>query len=244
MSIKKEFLEKVKQYYPAFNPDTDRITIQFDGGGDNFNSFYKTEVLDSKGKPLVGKWDCDDDMDFLFKMMDESKVFYDWVSCTMSGTIKYINKRLFIENTNCSEPNIWVDDYNEDGEPLDSDGNVVDESEAEWDCEDYIGLVLDDEEEDYDVYDLDLNGFTSDEKLEMEKQKVEKAVIEKIETSVNKPKSKPKKIKKSKKTAPKQVKKKNVKKVVKKKTKKVVVKKKVSKPVKKSVKKKPTKKKK
>lgn len=231
MSLKEEFLVKVKSYFPNFNPETDRVVITFDGGGDNFNSFYKARVTDSKDNPLVGEWNCDDDMDFLFQIMDESKVFYHWVSCNMNGEIIYANKRLWVTNTNCNEPDVWADSYDEDGNPLDSDGERIAEEDLEWDCEDYKGSVMSEGEEDYDVTDLLDSGLTIDEDLERKRL---------LELSNPKPVSITPTKKKNKTTQ-----KKNGKKVVKRVTKKKVVKK-VSKkkPVMKVTKKKLTKRKK
>ena len=40
MSKKAKLLEIVKEGYPDFNPETDNFEIEFEGGGDNFGSFY------------------------------------------------------------------------------------------------------------------------------------------------------------------------------------------------------------
>ena len=47
MSKKAKLLEIVKEGYPDFN-ETDNFEIEFEGGGDNFGSFYgieSTEVV-------------------------------------------------------------------------------------------------------------------------------------------------------------------------------------------------------
>jgi hypothetical protein len=115
MGLKEQFLEKVKENFPDFNPETDKVRITFDGGGDDFNSFYSAKVTDENGISREGYWDSDEDRRFLFDVMDDSGIYYHWVSCNMNGEIIYANKRLFIRNTNCDEPNVWVDNYDEDG---------------------------------------------------------------------------------------------------------------------------------
>lgn len=224
MGLKEEFLEKVKFYFPDFNAETDRVVITFDGGGDNFNSFYKASVTDEKGKPRAGEWDCDRDMDFLFLIMDDSKVFYHWVSCNMNGEIIYANKRLWVTNTNCDEPDVWVESYDDDGNPLNDDGEKIPEEDLEWNCEDYKGSVTSDGEEEYDVYDLLESGLTIDEDNERKKllelSKPIPPVVTKKKTKTTQKKNGKKVVKKEvkKKVAKKVGKKKPVMKVTKKKT--------------------------
>lgn len=241
MGLKEEFLEKVKSYFPDFNEESDKVVITFDGGGDNFNSFYKAKVTDAKGKPRSGEWDCDRDMDFLFLIMDQSKVFYHWVSCTMNGTITYANKRLWVTNQNCNEPEVWVDSYDEDGNPLDGEGEVIPQEDLEWDCDEEKGSILGNGEEDYETFEISEDGFTPDEEEERKKELELSKPLPSIKISIDfiEKKKKPSQKKNGKKVV-----KKITKKVAKKKTLKKVIKKKPTKKVKKVAAKKTLKKKK
>lgn len=201
MGLKEQFLQKVKENFPDFNPETDKVMITFDGGGDDFNSFYSAKVTDENGVPRDGYWDSDEDRSFLFEVMDDSGIYYHWVSCNMNGEIIYANKRLFIRNTNCDEPNVWVEGYDEDGNPLNEDGEIVDESETEWQCEDHIASVLGDDEEDYEVYDISDDGLTTEEQEELERKNKKTAKSKKVKKTVKKSsKKKPVKKKSVKKT--------------------------------------------
>lgn len=101
MGLKKQFLDRVKENYPEFNAETDSVTINFEGGGDSFDSFYDIEVsryVSGQGyKYLEGDWKLNDDMDFLFQLIDAAEVDYSWNDAGTRGSIKYEDGDLSVE---------------------------------------------------------------------------------------------------------------------------------------------------
>jgi hypothetical protein len=101
MGLKADFLEKVKAGYPEFNPETDSVEINFEGGGDSFGSFYNIDVTNYESgtgyKSLEGNWDLDEDYDFLFKLLDAADVQYSWINSGTTGSIKFEDGELTVE---------------------------------------------------------------------------------------------------------------------------------------------------
>lgn len=234
MSIKKEFIEKVKIGFPNFNPETDKVFISYKGSDDSFDSFSDAIVKNNRGQRISGNWICDNDLDFLFQIIERSKVYYSWVDAKVSGSIRYANKRLWVENTQCEKIvgyNNYIDDdsYGYDNDVFDYDNT------DEWNCTEERGAVLDSDEDLYDVYDLNEDGLDSYDKAEISKSQT--PVLNATPVAVETVKTKKRKITKK----PKPTQKKNGKKITKtvKKAKKNQVKaKKQIKPKKKAIKKK------
>lgn len=145
LSVKQQFIEAVKQVEPTFDPTFDEVRIHFDGGGDSFNSFHSITLNDS-----TCDWSLNNDL--LFKVMDDSGAYYHWVSANMSGEILFKDNRLMVRNHQC-EDNYPPDteSYDEEGNPLDADGDIIYESDYESDCSENRGIVLDEGEESYDT---------------------------------------------------------------------------------------------
>ena len=104
MGLKKQFLAKIKEYYPDFNPETSEVEIEFCGGGDNFDSFHSIHVSDYKdGKwsEVKGDWDMSegDDIDFLFEIIDATGVVYNFNNAGTTGRIRYEDGELTCETT-------------------------------------------------------------------------------------------------------------------------------------------------
>jgi hypothetical protein len=104
MGLKKQFLEKIKEHYPEFDPETSEVEIEFCGGGDNFDSFhsiYVSDRKDGKWKELEGEWDMneDDDIDFLFEIIDATGVSYNFNNAGTTGRIRYEDGELTCETT-------------------------------------------------------------------------------------------------------------------------------------------------
>ncbi len=103
MGLKKQFLDKVKENYTDFNSETDSVIIEFEGGGDSFDSFYSIEVtryVSGEGyKVIDGDWQLNenDNMDFLFEIIDAADVDYSWINAGTRGTIKYEDGELSVE---------------------------------------------------------------------------------------------------------------------------------------------------
>ena len=91
MSKKAKLLEIVKEGYPDFNPETDNFEIEFEGGGDNFGSFYGIGIYRSGDYQFKfeGELDMDKHNDFLFEILDESGCGYNWNNAGTTGRIKY-----------------------------------------------------------------------------------------------------------------------------------------------------------
>lgn len=241
MSIKKQFIEKVKLAFPNFNPDTDKVIISYNGSNDSFDSFSDAIVKTKDGKRISGDWVCDNDADFLFQIIERSKVYYSWVDAKMSGTIKYANRRLWVENTQC-EKIIGYDGYTDD-DSYGYDNDVFDyDNSEEWNCIEERGAVFDADEELYDVYDLNEDGFDSYDMVEKTHTAKIIPITIHVDTEPKMVVSKPKKVKKKPLKKVKSTQSRNGKKVTK--AKKKVTKAKVKAKPKKTVKKKAVKKKK
>lgn len=165
MNLKNQFLERVKSAFPAFNHETDKVIIAYSGNDNSFESFKNAIVRDKSGKRLSGEWICDNDSDMLFQILDSSGVYFSYVDASVNGTIRYANKRLWVENTQCEKTNSFNNYVDDDLYWY--DGDITHKSnETEWNCTDEKGAVLDEDEDLYDVYDLNEDGQDSFDRLE------------------------------------------------------------------------------
>ena len=48
MSIKKRFVEMIKNGYPEFDQEGDSVEIEFEGGGDDFGSFHYIDIYPNR----------------------------------------------------------------------------------------------------------------------------------------------------------------------------------------------------
>ncbi len=102
MGLKKQFLAKIKESYPEFDPETSSVEIEFCGGGDNFDSFTYVSVSDYKDgkyKELEGNFDAntDENTDFLFEIVDATGVSYNFNNAGTTGRIRYEDGELTCE---------------------------------------------------------------------------------------------------------------------------------------------------
>ena len=87
MSIRKRFIEMIKNGYPEFDQENDTVEIEFEGGGDSFGSFHYMDIWPSR----EGKVDLNesDNMNLLLEVIDATDVNYNWNNAGTSGNIKY-----------------------------------------------------------------------------------------------------------------------------------------------------------
>lgn len=85
MGVKKRFIEMIKSGYPSFNPESDSVEIEFEGGGDSFGSFSYIQVYPSS----EGSVDLEDFFELLMDILYESGVEYNWNNAGTTGSIKY-----------------------------------------------------------------------------------------------------------------------------------------------------------
>ena len=117
MGLKKQFLEKVKEHYPDFDVETGYVEIEFAGGGDNFDSFHYITVdnyIGGKHSSVEGDWNPDDDMDFLFQIIDETGCEYDFNNAGTSGKIVYEDGELRVETYVSTEYYGTIEEDDED----------------------------------------------------------------------------------------------------------------------------------
>ena len=91
MGLKQDLLNKVKESYADFNPETDWFYIEFEGAGDSFDSFNDFQIGRSNDRSFefVGDFDSTENWDLLFKIIDESGVDYNWNDGGTTGKISY-----------------------------------------------------------------------------------------------------------------------------------------------------------
>lgn len=85
MGLVKRFIEMVQSGYPEFDPQSDSVEIEFEGGGDSFGSFSYISIWPSR----EGNLNLDDHIDLLFEILEGSGVFYNWNNSGTTGNIKY-----------------------------------------------------------------------------------------------------------------------------------------------------------
>lgn len=100
MGLKKQFIEKVKEHYPSFTEEGS-VEIEFCGGGDNFDSFHSISVWSEDAKLIEGDWkmESDEDIDFLFGLLEAADVEYNWNDAGTVGRINYEDGELRVETT-------------------------------------------------------------------------------------------------------------------------------------------------
>jgi hypothetical protein len=93
MGLKKQLLDLVKKNYPTFDAETDGFTIEFEGGGDSFGSFYDFNVFGSEDwrKEFEGpiNFPIDENFDLFYQIIEQSGVDYNWNDAGTTGKIYY-----------------------------------------------------------------------------------------------------------------------------------------------------------
>lgn len=113
MGIKKSFIEMIKSGYPDFDPQNDTVEIEFEGGGDSFGSFSYVGIYPHR----EGILNLDDHWSFLFQILDESGVEYNWNNAGTSGKIEYnMNSEQEITVSTIVSEEYWGEIYEEDEE--------------------------------------------------------------------------------------------------------------------------------
>jgi len=115
MGIKKSFIEMIKSGYPDFDPQNDTVEIEFEGGGDSFGSFSYIGIYPNR----EGSLDLNDHWNFLFQILDESGVEYNWNNAGTSGKIEYnMNSEEEITVSTIVSEEYWGEIYEEDEEEM------------------------------------------------------------------------------------------------------------------------------
>ena len=87
MSIRKRFIEMIKNGYPEFDQKNDSVEIEFEGGGDSFGSFHYISLWPEREGEL--DLNQDDNMNLLLDVIDAADVTYNWNDAGTTGNIKY-----------------------------------------------------------------------------------------------------------------------------------------------------------
>ena len=87
MSIRKRFIEMIKNGYPEFDQEKDSVEIEFEGGGDSFGSFSYLSIWPSREGEL--DLNVSDNMNLLLEVIDAADVTYNWNDAGTTGNIKY-----------------------------------------------------------------------------------------------------------------------------------------------------------
>ncbi len=87
MSIRKRFIEMIKNGYPEFDQEKDSVEIEFEGGGDSFGSFGTVYIWPSR----EGELDLNEseNQKLLLDIIDAAGVSYNWNEAGTTGNIKY-----------------------------------------------------------------------------------------------------------------------------------------------------------
>lgn len=87
MSIKKRFVEMIKNGYPEFDQESDSVEIEFEGGGDDFGSFHYIDIYPNR----EGDVDLNEgeNRNLLLDIIDAGNVEYTWINNGTTGNIKY-----------------------------------------------------------------------------------------------------------------------------------------------------------
>lgn len=92
MSLKRQLLDAVKAGYPQFNEKTDGFSIQFEGSGDSFGSFYTFDIWKGGAgiqDELEGSFDLNGNTELLYDIIKASGVDYNWNDGGTDGKIEY-----------------------------------------------------------------------------------------------------------------------------------------------------------
>tara|TARA_R110001592_G_scaffold104103_2_gene293003 strand:- start:15276 stop:15659 length:384 start_codon:yes stop_codon:yes gene_type:complete len=87
MSIRKRFIEMIKNGYPEFDQEKDTVEIEFEGGGDAFGSFHYIDIWPNR----EGDVDLNEseNQKLLLDIIDAADVAYNWNDAGTTGNIKY-----------------------------------------------------------------------------------------------------------------------------------------------------------
>jgi hypothetical protein len=160
MGIKKSFIEMIKSGYPDFDPQNDTVEIEFEGGGDSFGSFSYIGIYPNR----EGSLDLNDHWNFLFQILDESGVEYNWNNAGTSGKIEYnMNSEEEITVSTIVSEEYWGEIYEEDEEEMKiwdttlNDDNFQNNDTIYWDGT-VEGSPIESEQKSIDESNTDTNG--------------------------------------------------------------------------------------
>ena len=93
MGLKKQLLDLVKEHYPTFDAETDGFTIEFEGGGDSFGSFYGFSIFGitdlKKEFEKYAYFSNEENFDLLYQIIEASGCDYNWNDAGTTGKIYY-----------------------------------------------------------------------------------------------------------------------------------------------------------
>ena len=93
MGLKIQLLDLVKAGYADFDETTDGFTIEFEGGGDSFGSFYDFSIfgVSDYRKEFEGpiNFPIDENFDLLYQIIEASGCDYNWNDAGTTGKIYY-----------------------------------------------------------------------------------------------------------------------------------------------------------
>ena len=91
MGLKRQLLDLVKAGYADFDETTDGFTIEFEGGGDSFGSFYDFSIFctDDWSKKIEGDFSIEENFDLLYQIIEASGCDYNWNDAGTTGKIYY-----------------------------------------------------------------------------------------------------------------------------------------------------------
>jgi hypothetical protein len=93
MGLKRKLLDAVKESCPNFDETKDWFVIQFEGGGDDFESFRSFDIGSGEWSPtdrkVEGKFDTGLHNELLYDILQASGVSYNWNNAGTTGKIEY-----------------------------------------------------------------------------------------------------------------------------------------------------------
>jgi hypothetical protein len=93
MKLKRKLLDAVKESCPTFNEETDWFIIEFEGAGDNFDSFHSFEIgsgdWPQTDRKVEGQFDTDLHNGLLYDILKASGAEHNWNNAGTIGRIEY-----------------------------------------------------------------------------------------------------------------------------------------------------------
>lgn len=89
MKLKRKLLDAVKESCPTFDETKDRFIIEFEGAGDNFDSFHSFDIRKKNGNPIKGEFDTELHNGLLYDILKASGAEHNWNNAGTIGRIEY-----------------------------------------------------------------------------------------------------------------------------------------------------------
>jgi hypothetical protein len=93
MGLKRQLLDAVKESCPNFDETKDWFVIEFEGAGDNFDSFHSFEIgsgdWPQTDRKVEGVFDTDLHNELLYDILETSGAEHNWNNAGTSGKIEY-----------------------------------------------------------------------------------------------------------------------------------------------------------